>query len=83
MSTGDLEGQKRCHIPPSAGVTNGYESPNISTKDQIQVLVFLTTEPSLQTLNFIFKTRYMSQSLKKRHLENIHLLVRTYHKKLK
>lgn len=38
MSTGDLEGQKKMSDSPSAGVTNGYESPNMDTKDQIQVL---------------------------------------------
>lgn len=83
MSTGDLEGQKRMSDSPSAGVTKGYESPNMSTKDQIQVLwntryVLLTTEPSLQTLNFMFKTRYISKSLKKKKTSgNIYLLVRT------
>lgn len=38
MSTGDLEGQKMTSDSPSAGVTKGYESPNMGTKDQIKVL---------------------------------------------
>lgn len=37
MSTGDLEEQKMSDSP-AAGVTNGYESPNMGTKDQIEVL---------------------------------------------